>query len=796
MDLDIPIKGEFVHSDNDRDEQNRLHVVLAQVYPNSSEQFVVMEALPKLEALTRKAAREGADVIIFPEYFLTGATHEAWHHARHSDAISGHDIAPWIEDIAAIAEQNQIGIVTGSVVQHRSFSLDGQKRNGLYNTTYFIDYKGVVKGIYTKRNLWHAERAILANATDETHSTEDQAASFVFETRRGLVVRAAMVMCWDLMFPEAFRRMLGPLEDGKHKSHLDKPGQWVGPDVVFAPTCWYADDSGDKALAWNPDCEMACLDALTVSRAMENECFVCMCNAAGPSRGKPSSPKGLGRSSCNAPLLGCSARIEHEHECLLYQTLDMKVLDTAREIFRVRYDMNDAASRSATRASDWGDDQQANSSFVIDTYSRDLPADHDTGFEENRVEPQSDKSSTGLDLPGHVAIISNEPQSPAQSVSSDADGEFEQIDSNPGSRYYDAEAAEERRQKGGMKKSAALTSTVSHVALLTSMRPETVLSERAVSAVVGLGTEVRYVNYLLFKGLSNAKNDGTENTSHPEISCPTLWRIYTYNTPGEYAERRAKRARHLEARALRKAERTQRREKSRSGWAAALVQPSDSSGPSESSDSDDSSASSSRRPPPEDWDPALQWCYNCAMSGHHWGDDCFLRRSNPTRPTGEPSPFSEIIASSGPFAKPSQANSIRGDRAKMSGATKTERSKRRRSEGSYLPRPSRLDNDQDEDTSDWFSRHQALKQFNDYDSPLSDRDTPRGRSRASHDRLNPTRRNSGRDRSFTPSRDNSFRQGKRFRSSPSPPSRLRKGRHAAQSAPNSPFRPRYRGGYS
>ena len=99
MDLNIPIKGAFVHSDKDQDEQNRLHVVLAQVYPNSSEQFLVTDALPKLEALTQKAANEGADVIVFPEYFLTGATHEAWHHAKHSDAIPGHNIAPWIDDI-------------------------------------------------------------------------------------------------------------------------------------------------------------------------------------------------------------------------------------------------------------------------------------------------------------------------------------------------------------------------------------------------------------------------------------------------------------------------------------------------------------------------------------------------------------------------------------------------------------------------------------------------------------------------------------------------------------------------
>lgn len=259
MASDIPVQGAFVHGADADEERLRLHVVLAQVYPNSSEHGVVDEALPKLAHLAQQAAASGADVIVFPEYFLTGATHGAWHSVKRVPALQGHDIAPWVKDVADISAAHDIAIVTGSVVQLRAFADGDTTQHGLYNTTYFLDRKGTVCGIYTKRNLWHAERAILASATDKTHPIEDQAASFVFETRRGLVVRSAMVMCWDLMFPEAFRRMIGPKKEGASDAHLDRPGQWVGPDVIFAPTCWYADDSGPAALAWNADCEEACL---------------------------------------------------------------------------------------------------------------------------------------------------------------------------------------------------------------------------------------------------------------------------------------------------------------------------------------------------------------------------------------------------------------------------------------------------------------------------------------------------------------------------------------------------------
>lgn len=311
---------------------------------------------------------------------------------------------------------------------------------------------------------------------------------------------------------------------------------------------------------------------------------------------------------------------------------------------------------------------------------------------------------------------------------------------------------------------------------------------RAVSGAAVSGTAARYV-VRLTQDCPQPRTAGRSricdrcgSMSHPETSCPTLWRIYAYNTPEEYEHRRAKRARHLERRAERKAERTQRREKNRAGWAAALVEPSDESGPSDESDSD---ASDDDAPPPE-WDPSLKWCYNCAASGHHWGDDCFLRRTNPTRPTGDPSPFSEALASSGPFSKPRKDLPVRGTPVAVPPA------RRRRSDGAFLPRPSLLEDMERDDDSDWFARRQALRRPPvDYDSPA------RGRSYDSPRRPDTPR---GRDprRPPTPGRGKPpGRSASRPRSSSPPPRRVRrgKGHRRDQDAP-SPFRPQYRGGYS
>ena len=156
--------------------------------------------------------------------------------------------------------------------------------------------------------------------------------------------------------------------------------------------------------------------------------------------------------------------------------------------------------------------------------------------------------------------------------------------------------------------------------------------------------------------------------------------------------------------------REKRQNKARQGWAANLVLPDQDAGPS-----DDTEDEQPHRSAPRDWDPARRVCYNCAAVGHHWGDDCFLRRTNPTRPTGDPSPFSELMAHTGPFRM--QHHDTMRSRRPSAPPPPT------RTRHSLPGRPSLLDDMQDMDEQYWLTRHKKLRGQDAALSDLED-DTP------------------------------------------------------------------------
>ena len=68
--MSIPVQGAFVHGAGAEEERCRLHVVLAQVYPNTSTEGVIGDVLPKLAALTKEAAVHGADAVSYTHLTL------------------------------------------------------------------------------------------------------------------------------------------------------------------------------------------------------------------------------------------------------------------------------------------------------------------------------------------------------------------------------------------------------------------------------------------------------------------------------------------------------------------------------------------------------------------------------------------------------------------------------------------------------------------------------------------------------------------------------------------------------
>lgn len=413
-----------------------IHIAVAQVIPDESGLHAdatngqATAGLEKLELWASAAASKGADVVVFPEYFLSGATHDLWRRVRSAqrkEAVQAQDQQAvrqadmqmqhypeqaqldaqggekaWIEIIIHVAKKYDIDIVAGTVVElgtqphaeilakhpvSQNPSLEPEKsassqhdqiphrpankskgnveedhENALFNTSYYISRQGQVLHRYTKQNLWHPERETLLQSQSATHPEQHSGAStFVIETKRGTRLRAAMAICWDLAWYSRFYQMICPPYAVGQISDLDKAGQAPGPDIIFAPTCWYASDGGAKALLWNGVGEAQMLDSLCLTRAVELEAVLVMCNVSGPKLDAEAVEElknrlksqhahgasddefetpliGLGRSRICAPFLNVVAEIPDERQAMLLQTVDLNLLIDAREMYRMRYD--------------------------------------------------------------------------------------------------------------------------------------------------------------------------------------------------------------------------------------------------------------------------------------------------------------------------------------------------------------------------------------------------------------------------------------------------------------------------
>ncbi|TKY84536.1 hypothetical protein EX895_006438 [Sporisorium graminicola] len=413
-----------------------IHIAVAQVLPDESGLHAVGEpddgqaGLEKLERWASAAADKGADVVVFPEYFLSGATHELWRRVREAqrkqagqaqlqeggaqteaerfDTKGGQKDAEgnekaWIEVIIRVARKYDVDIVAGTVVElgtqphadiladhpvsqadvtapvktkehdkipHRpskkakvgSNQTEDKHGDELFNTSYYISRQGQVLHRYTKQNLWHPERETLLHSQQHTHPEQHAGPStFIIETKRGTRLRAAMAICWDLAWYSRFYQMIAPPYAADQVSDLDREGQAPGPDLIFAPTCWYASDGGPKALLWNGIGEAQMLDTLCLARAVELEAVLVMCNVSGPTLDADAIEQvrsqlqdqhqkgvsddeletpliGLGRSRICAPFLNVVAEVQDEREAMLLQSVDLNLLRDAREVYRMRYD--------------------------------------------------------------------------------------------------------------------------------------------------------------------------------------------------------------------------------------------------------------------------------------------------------------------------------------------------------------------------------------------------------------------------------------------------------------------------
>lgn len=260
----------------------------------SIQQFAPDENLARAEHFLQQASGN-ADIVVFPEDFISGPLQGA---LQLADADGR-----YVRHFQQLARHYDLDIVPGSIIEMDA--ADGR----LYNTAYYIDRTGTIKGRYRKINLWHPERSYITAGSEVE----------VFETAYG---RVGLVICWDLIYPEVFRALLKQ-----------------GAELVFCPSYWCYEDAG-IGLTHDPDSEVRLINALCPARAFENEIVLVYANAADNLVPTKSLERPIGRSQIAVPFKGALCVLEHTHEEMFIQTVDTTLLQDAETAYTIRKDFS------------------------------------------------------------------------------------------------------------------------------------------------------------------------------------------------------------------------------------------------------------------------------------------------------------------------------------------------------------------------------------------------------------------------------------------------------------------------
>ena len=154
--------------------------------------------LSKAKSMIEYASKKEADVIVFPELFLTGGLGPNFH--SYAESIPGKHT----EIFSTLSSEYGMYIIMGSIYE--------RVNDKFYNSSTLIDDKGEVLGVYRKNKLWITERENLTSSTERP----------VFNTKYGKI---GIMICWDLAFPEVTRTMAKQ-----------------GAKIIFTPIHWSVDD--------------------------------------------------------------------------------------------------------------------------------------------------------------------------------------------------------------------------------------------------------------------------------------------------------------------------------------------------------------------------------------------------------------------------------------------------------------------------------------------------------------------------------------------------------------------------
>ena len=242
------------------------------------------------ERLLSRAAKKHPDVIVFPELWDTG-----FFPLKKLDELSDEKAFHTKALCGAFAAKNGVNVLAGSVTE---------RRNGhIYNACYVFNRAGAVSAGYDKLHLFSPM------GENKRFTSGDHLGWFQLEG-----INCGIEICYDLRFPEQARAMA-----------------LKGMDVLFVVAQW-------------PVQRLDHLHTLAKARAIENQCFVCVCNGCGQAPGTT-----FGGGSCVFSPAGETLAVADGTEQILTVELDLSVLPDIRRTINVFRDRVDIAKMKDER---------------------------------------------------------------------------------------------------------------------------------------------------------------------------------------------------------------------------------------------------------------------------------------------------------------------------------------------------------------------------------------------------------------------------------------------------------------
>jgi deaminated glutathione amidase len=256
----------------------------------------------KADGLVRRAARDGAELVVLPEKWTTFGTGDDLRAA--AETIGAGEASTWA---AAIARELGIDLVAGSISER----VEGEDR--LRNTSLHYGPDGELKAAYRKIHMFDVEIEGVEYRESDNEDPGDEAV--LTATADG--VEIGLTICYDLRFPELFRLLA-----------VD------GARILTVPAAFTVPTTRDH---WEP---------LIRARAIENQAFVIAANQIGK---HPPTHRSGGRSMIVDPW-GIVLAAAPDTETVISADLDLEAQAAIRRRLPSLQSRRPAAYRRAAAA--------------------------------------------------------------------------------------------------------------------------------------------------------------------------------------------------------------------------------------------------------------------------------------------------------------------------------------------------------------------------------------------------------------------------------------------------------------